>query len=162
MNPGPFFYTDNTIHCNSCFFHYNHCSHFTLLQTNTIFHTIRLILCFQQDRWDWQPHCTVGAKYFVVLCAGSMLLLTPIVRPANVSGINLQIESLSPTGRFNLGFLIEGKLPVVLIIPSSWGFPTRLPSGHIKSFSGTVAGEEETFCKGSLSLSISLLCFCFG
>ena len=41
----------------------------TLLQTNTIFHTIRLILCFQQDRWDWQPHCTVGAKYFsCVVC----------------------------------------------------------------------------------------------
>ena len=44
-----------TIYCKLCFLY--------LLQT-TIFHTIRLILCVQQDRWDWQPHCTVGAKYF--------------------------------------------------------------------------------------------------
>ena len=44
-----------TIYCKLCFF--------CLLQT-TIFHTIRLILCVQQDRWDLQPHCTVGAKYF--------------------------------------------------------------------------------------------------
>ena len=29
---------------------------------------------FQQDRWDWQPHCTVGAKYIGCVCAGSMLL----------------------------------------------------------------------------------------
>ena len=55
-----------------------------------------------------------------------MLLLTPVVRPTNVSGINLQKTFLPPTGRFNLGFLTEGKLAAVLIIiPSSWGFPTR-------------------------------------
>ena len=45
-----------TTYCKPCFLY--------LLQTTTIFHTICLILCFQQDRWDWQPHCTVGAKYF--------------------------------------------------------------------------------------------------
>src|SRR3954451_20593643 len=34
---------------------------------------------------------------------------------------------------------------------------------HIKTFSGAVAGEKDHFCKGSLSLSIFLLCyfFCF-
>ena len=30
-------------------------------------------------------------------------------------------------------FHTEGKLSAVLIIPSSWGFPTRLSSGHIKT-----------------------------
>ena len=29
-----------------------------------------------------------------------------------------------------------------------------------KTFSGAVAGEEEDFCKGTLSLPISLLCYC--
>ena len=102
----------------------------------------------------------LGQSSLIVLCAGSTLLLTPVVCPANVSGINLQIDSLSPTGSIKPRFHIEGKLAAVLIIPSSWGSPTRLPSGHIKSFSGAVAGEEEPFCKGSLSLSISLFCFC--
>src|SRR4051812_8822694 len=32
---------------------------------------------------------------------------------------------------------------------------------HIKTFSGAVAGEEDHFCKGSLSLSIFLFCYCF-
>jgi hypothetical protein len=31
----------------------------------------------------------------------------------------------------------------------------------IKTFSGTVAREKEDFYKGSLSLPISLLCYCF-
>ena len=33
-------------------------------------HTIRLTLCVQQNRWDWQPHWIVGAKYSGCLCAG--------------------------------------------------------------------------------------------
>ena len=99
--------------------------------------------------------------YFVVLCVGSMLLLTPVVRSANVSGINLQINSLSPTVRFNLGFFLRENL----LLHSSHlplGVSQRSPftSAGIK-ISGAVAGEEEAFCKGSLSLSISLLCFCF-
>ena len=106
---------------------------FTLLQTNIIIHTIRLILCFQQDRWDWQPHCTIGAKYCVALCAGSMLLLTPVVRTANISGINLQIDSLSPTGLIKHWFLTEGKLPAVLIIPPL-GVSQQSPSTSSKNF----------------------------
>jgi hypothetical protein len=51
-------------------------------------------------------------------------------------------------------FHTEGRLAAVLIIPSSWG--SQL-GGHLPAssfFSGTVAGEEEDFCKGSLSRSI--------
>ncbi len=69
VNCGPrsfFFYIDNTTHNNNCFLALFPFTAITIvfhsLQTNIIFHTIRLILCFQQDRWDWQPHCTVGAK----------------------------------------------------------------------------------------------------
>ena len=32
-------------------------------------HSIRLTLCVQQNRWDWQPHWIVGAKYSGCLCA---------------------------------------------------------------------------------------------
>ena len=79
----------------------------------------------------------------------------------NVSGINLQIDPLPPTGRFNLGFILRERLAAVLIIiPSSWGFPTVVTT-RASRISGAVAGEEEAFCKGSLSLSIFLLCFCF-
>jgi hypothetical protein len=34
-----------------------------------------LIPIVYTNRWDWQPHRKLGAKYLVVLCAGSMLLL---------------------------------------------------------------------------------------
>jgi hypothetical protein len=32
---------------------------------------------FSANRWDWQPHCKLGKSSFVVLCAGSTLLLAP-------------------------------------------------------------------------------------
>jgi hypothetical protein len=37
---------------------------------------------FTANQWDCQPHCKLGQGTLVVLCAGSMLLLTPVVRPA--------------------------------------------------------------------------------
>ena len=72
-----------TIYYKLCFF--------CLLGT-TIFHTIRLILCVQQDRWDWQPHCTVGAEYFdcvvqVPRCSDTGSGVT------NVSCFNLELIS---------------------------------------------------------------------
>jgi hypothetical protein len=85
----------------------------------------------------------------------------------------------------NLGFTTEGRLAAVLIIPSSWGsqrassykpsmsFLAPLPwteeeeqaptsttrQQNINKFSGTVAGEEEDFCKGSLSRTIFYFVF---
>jgi hypothetical protein len=37
---------------------------------------------FKANQWDWQPHCKLGQSTLVVLCAGSTLLLTLVVRPA--------------------------------------------------------------------------------
>jgi hypothetical protein len=34
-----------------------------------------LIPLFTANWWDWQPHRTLGAKFLVVLCGGSALLL---------------------------------------------------------------------------------------
>jgi hypothetical protein len=58
-------------------------------------------------------------------------------------------------------FHIEGRLAVVLIIPSSWGSQLGAYQALSSNFSGVVAGEKEDFCKGSLSLPIFLLCYCF-
>jgi hypothetical protein len=37
---------------------------------------------FIANQWDWQPHCKLGQSTLVVLCAGSTLLLTLVVRSA--------------------------------------------------------------------------------
>jgi hypothetical protein len=47
-DPGPFFYIDNTIYCKH-YFLFASIILFHSLQTNISFHTIRLILCFQQN-----------------------------------------------------------------------------------------------------------------
>ena len=85
---------------------------------NISFHSIRLILCFQQtseidnltERWG---------KVFWLCCAGSKLLLTPVVRPA-ISQLATPSEA-TPFSYWSIKpwFLTEGKLITVLIIPSS-------------------------------------------
>jgi hypothetical protein len=64
-----------------CYHLFNLLALFTLL---TLFTLITYYYCFPLDtliplftanRWDWQPHCKLGAKYLVVLCAGSALQL---------------------------------------------------------------------------------------
>jgi hypothetical protein len=47
----------------------------------------------------------------------------------------------------------------VLIIPSSWGSQRAVLTRHQAKFSRTVAGEEEDFCKGSLSRTIFYFVF---
>jgi hypothetical protein len=60
----------------------SYCYHlFTLLALFTLFAYYHyfpldtLIHLFTTNQWDWQPHCKLGAKYLVVLCAGSTLPL---------------------------------------------------------------------------------------
>jgi hypothetical protein len=116
-----------------------HC--FTILLLLTLFtflHTIILLPLdtlnplFTANRWDWQPHRKLGAKFLVVLCAGFTLLLVKSYTPtSSLSGalvrsvVKLAIItfwSLAFSYWFeNLGFTTEGRLAVVLIIPSSWG-----------------------------------------
>jgi hypothetical protein len=70
-----------------------YCYHlFTLLAYYYCFPLDTLILLFTANRWDWQPHCKLGAKYLVVLCAGSMLLL---VEGASTSVINGALVGVS-------------------------------------------------------------------
>jgi hypothetical protein len=118
----------------------------------------------------------LGAKFLVVLCAGSTLLLVQSKAldealnklsgaVAKLAGITF--SSLAFSYWFDKPwFLSEGKLAIVLIIPSYWG--SQL-GGHlhqhrtaIKLFSGAVAREKEDFCKGSFArTSFTCLLFCF-
>ena len=121
----------------------------------------------------------LGQSILVVLCAGSTLLLTPVVRPAKS-----QPATPSKVTRFSYWsikpwFHTERKLATVLIIPSSWGSQWSALCAHQAFFLAPLPGRRSTsvqqssssqqrifsgakdFCKGSLSFPISLLCYCF-
>ena len=135
---------------------------FHSLETNIIFHTMRLIFCFQQDRWDWQPHCFVGGKYLGCVVCRFHVAAEPGSAPCQHQlSTTFRSNFFLLLVRLNLGFLLREKLVAVLIITSSSGLPTNVCPHAIKIFSGAVAGEEEDFSKGSLSPPISLLCLCF-
>jgi hypothetical protein len=66
-----------------------------------------LIPLFIANLWDWQPHRKLGAKYLVVLCAGSTLLL---VEDGLTSVANGALVGVS------LGYQAS---PLVVLAPSS-------------------------------------------
>src|SRR5664279_4880513 len=102
MAPGPFFYIDHNL--VYLIFIITSCrSVFTLLFYNYIFHTIRLILCIQQDgKLDNLPG-KLGTKGFVFVCR---------------STTNLAEDSYWFDKPW---FLTEGNLLLHYITPSSWG-----------------------------------------
>src|SRR4051812_39738964 len=118
----------------------------------------------------------LGKSILVVLCAGSTLLLTPVVRrPSNSQPTTPSEATLFSYWSIKPWFLTERKVVVVLITPYSWGSQRvqlnsrQLNTQHTSRLSGAVAqasrfsravaGVKKHFCKGSLSLSIILLCF---
>jgi hypothetical protein len=138
-----------------------------------LFHTIRLILCFQQTSeidnltvsWGkvvWLccvqvPHCcwrrgslvNHAPDYFLAPCQSK---LATTFR----SGFFLLLS-------IKLWFHTEGKLTVVLIIPSSWGFPTG-PLRHQDCFLAPLPGRKRISVRGvshfqSLYFVIVLLSF---
>jgi hypothetical protein len=103
-----------------------------------------------------------------VWCAGSTLLLaqTPhhqrlLLAPLPKSASNnLREWFLSPTGRLNLGIITEEKLTAVLIVPSSWGFPTG-PLRHQDIFWHRCRGERGFLQGESLTSNLfTFLLFC--
>jgi hypothetical protein len=123
--------------------------YFTLPQTNISFHTICLILCYQQT--SEIDNLTASWGKVVWLCCEVPrccwrrshvpdCFLAPLPKSASN---NLQKWFLSPTGRLNFGFITKGKLTAMLIIPSSWGFPTGplrqlLPAPRCIFFAGMI------------------------
>ena len=124
MDPQPFSFTlIQSSTANTCSVYFLQAL-FSLFYCKHLFPHDTFNPLFSANRWDWQPHWMLGQSILVVLCAGSTLLLTPVVRPAKS-----QPATPSEVTRFSYWsikpwFLTEGKLVAVLIIPSYWGFPT--------------------------------------
>jgi hypothetical protein len=86
-----------------------------LLALFTFLHTIILLPLdtlnplFTANRWDWQSHRKLGAKFLVVLCGGFTLLLgedTPTIFLAPLSGVSrLREDLLLCSSYLLLGFL---------------------------------------------------------
>jgi hypothetical protein len=157
MDPGPFFYVVITI--------YHLLALFTFLQTTIFYHSIRLILCLQQTgeidnltiSWGKVLNCVV-CRFYVAAGAklrpgrGAIYKLSGAV--AKLASINLQKLVFFPTGLINLGFILREDL----LLCSSY-LPLGVPNWAdiytpTSNFSGTVVGEKEDFCMGSLLLPI--------
>jgi hypothetical protein len=116
VDPGPFFYIYITVYFLQALF--------TFLQTNIYYHMICLILCLQQTSeidnltasWGkvlWLccvqvPRCCWRQSYAPDR-RHKQNSLESLPKPAS---INLQKWFLSPNGRLNLDFTIEGNLPL--------------------------------------------------
>jgi hypothetical protein len=119
---------------------------------------------FTANRWDWQPHHKLGAKFLVVLCAGSTLLLVQSKvldeAPYKLSGVVTKLAgitfwSLAFSYWFDkLWFHNRGKTCYCAHHTFLLGSPTGVIYTPSSNFSGAVAGEKEDFCKGCLSRSI--------
>jgi hypothetical protein len=108
---------------------------------------------FSANQWNWQPHCKLGQSSLVALCAGSKLLLASTMhqtifwRPVKFS-LQQPWEVISFSyWSIKLWVHTEGKLPAVLIIPSSWGFPTG-PLRHEECFLAPVPGSKRISARG--------------
>jgi hypothetical protein len=62
--------------------------------------------------------------------------------------------------RLNLGFIAEGRLAIVLIIPSSWGSQRAILTSHQAVFWRRCRGERRLL-QGESRTHNLLLCFCF-
>jgi hypothetical protein len=78
---------------------------------------------FSANQWDCPTSLQVGTKYLgCVVCRFHVAAGAGSAPCQKLISNNLQKWFLSPTGRLNFGFITEGKLTAVLMIPSSWGF----------------------------------------
>jgi hypothetical protein len=110
---------------------------FTLIAYYYYFPLDTLIPLFQANRWDWQPHRKLGAKYLVMLCAGSTLPLAKqsldeapyklsgaIAKLAGITFLSLAFSWI----RLNLGFLPRENL----VLYSSY-LPLGVPNWTVKN-----------------------------
>jgi hypothetical protein len=98
-------------------------------------------------------HCRFHVAAGEKLHADKQFIWRPCPECRKASKYHLLKFSFVLLVRLNLGFITEGNL---LLCSSTFllGFPTGCVTRTIKHFFGTVAGEKEDFCKGSLSSSI--------
>jgi hypothetical protein len=126
VNCGPW---SNFLYIALPFYYYSLC--LIYLHTIILLPLDTLNPLFTVNQWDWQPHRKLGAKYLFVLCAGFTLLLgedtptssciwCPCPECREASKHHLLKFGFLLLVRLNLGFITEGRLATVLIIPSSW------------------------------------------
>ena len=105
----------------------------------------------------------VGGKVLWLCCAGLHVATSTGSAPCQSSANNT--FGVFPCSYWidNLGFITEGKLTIVLIIPSSWGSPTSSLIHELAStFSSAVVGESRTSSQGeSLITNLFTLLFLF-
>ena len=91
------------------------------MQTNIIFHSIRLTLCFQQAGEIDNLTVKLGQSNLIVLCRFHVGTGIPGVAPHYTPSPTPSKQPRFPTGSIKPWFHTEGKLAAALIIPSSWG-----------------------------------------
>jgi hypothetical protein len=119
-----------------------HCYHCSTITHSVYFLTYyyyfpldTLIPLFTANRWDWQPHRKLGAKFLVVLCAGSTLLLVQSKAldeaPNKLSGAVAKLADITFSSLAFFywidkpWFLTEGKTCYCAHHTFLLGFPTR-------------------------------------
>ena len=90
------------------------------MQTNIIFHSIRLTLCFQQAGEIDNLTVKLGQSNLIVLCRFHVGTGIPGVAPHYTPSPTPSKQPRFPTGSIKPWFHNEGKLAAALIIPSSW------------------------------------------
>ena len=110
----------NTFYCFYC-----------SLQTNTIFHSIRLILCFQQAGEIDNLTVTLGQSTLIVLCRFHVGAGFTGVAPHYIPPPTTFTCFLAPTGSITL-VSYWGQLASIRIIPSTWGSQRTCASTRIK------------------------------
>src|SRR4051812_4259768 len=125
MYPGPIFTIDTSSTVTVYF-----------LQATITFHTIRLILCFQQT--SEIDKLTVSWGKVLSLCLGFQV-------------VSNTLELFPSSSWFdNLGFITKVTLTAVLITPSSWSFPTNLYSdlSSPRLFLAPLLVSKDNFTRG--------------
>ena len=100
--PGPFFYIYYTIYCKLYSLLFTTNKHLLPHYTSNPL--------FQTDRWDWQPHCTVGAEYLGCVVWRFHIIADTSGRLANVSAITFGSDFFLLLVRLNLGFVLRENL----------------------------------------------------
>jgi len=112
------------------------------MQTNIIFDSIRLTLCFQQAGEIDNLTVKLGQSNLIVLCRFHVGTGIPGVAPHYTPSPTPSKQPRFPTGSIKPWFHTEGKLTAALIIPSSWG--SQLTCDVQAIVSGTINLEPPT------------------
>ena len=102
------------------------CSFFILCNLILIFHTIRLILCFQQAGEIDNLTVSLGQSSLIVLCADSTSTVQTPFDSYFSGAVDNLLKSCCSYWFDNLGFFLRENLLLNCIIPSSWGLPTSV------------------------------------